>query len=201
MTHAYADHAPPPEVLLPLALPDMEVLAEWLSVRAGRQVLLTVPQRGDKRALLDLAERNAALSYDARFNEDGAANYEALETLQAALGLAALPRRIDCFDISTLQGAETVASMVVCQDGRMKRSEYRKFRIRAGPEASASGCRGIGRAIAAQPRRSPSPDPVPDSRRGAEPSRPASSTTSRPCTRWWGGGIGKWRIRTGRGPT
>jgi hypothetical protein len=130
VTHAYADSTPPPEVLLPMALPDMDLLAEWLSARAGRQVVLGVPQRGDKRALLDLAERNASLSYDSRFNEDGAANYEALETLQAALALPALPRRVDCFDISTLQGAETVASMVVCQDGRMKRSEYRKFRIR-----------------------------------------------------------------------
>jgi excinuclease ABC subunit C len=130
VAHVYADHAPPPEVLLPVALPDMDLLAEWLSARAGRQVLVSVPQRGDKKALIDLAARNAALSYDARFNEDGAANHEALETLQAALGLAALPRRIDCFDISTLQGAETVASMVVCQDGRMKKSEYRKFRIK-----------------------------------------------------------------------
>ncbi len=131
VTHFYADHAPPPEVLLPVTLPDMDLLAEWLSARAGRQVVVSVPQRGDKKALLELAERNASLSYDARFNADGAANYEALETLQAALALPALPRRIDCFDISTLQGAETVASMVVCQDGRMKRSEYRKFRIRA----------------------------------------------------------------------
>ena len=130
LTHLYAEHAPPPEVLLPLAVPDMDLLAEWLSARAGRQVLVQVPQRGDKKALLELADRNASLSYDTRFNEEGAANYEALETLQAALGLPALPRRIDCFDISTLQGAETVASMVVCQDGRMKRSEYRKFRIR-----------------------------------------------------------------------
>jgi excinuclease ABC subunit C len=141
VTHAYADQAPPPEVLLPMALPDMDLLAEWLSAQAGRQVLVTVPQRGDKKALLELAERNASLSYDARFNEEGAANYEALETLQASLGLPALPRRIDCFDISTLQGAETVASMVVCQDGRMKRSEYRKFRIRnqSGPRPSALG--------------------------------------------------------------
>ena len=142
VTHFYADHAPPPEVLLPIQLPDMDLLAEWLSARAGRQVIVSVPQRGDKKALLELAERNASLSYDARFNAEGAANHEALETLQAALGLPALPRRIDCFDISTLQGAETVASMVVCQDGRMKRSEYRKFRIRAnsglGPSALGS---------------------------------------------------------------
>lgn len=135
VTHFYAEHAPPPEILLPFPIADLDLVEEWLSARAGRQVTLSVPQRGDKRALLDLAERNASLSYDARFNEEGAANYEALETLQAALALPALPRRIDCFDISTLQGAETVASMVVCQDGRMKRGEYRKFRIRTSNEA------------------------------------------------------------------
>jgi excinuclease ABC subunit C len=146
VTHAYTDQAPPPEVLLPMALPDMDLLAEWLSGQAGRQVLVLVPQRGDKKALLELAERNASLSYDARFNEEGAANHEALETLQAALGLPALPRRIDCFDISTLQGAETVASMVVCQDGRMKRSEYRKYRIRAQS--------GLGPSVGASPSRS-----------------------------------------------
>lgn len=159
VTHFYADHAPPPEVLLPLALPDMDLLAEWLSARAGRQVLLQVPLRGDKKALLELAERNASLSYDSRFNEDGAANYEALETLQAALGLPALPRRIDCFDISTLQGAETVASLVVCQDGRMKRSEYRKFRIRpeSGQRSPGTGHRNDLNAAVA------SVDPTPAS--------------------------------------
>ena len=154
VTHFYADHAPPPEVLLPLALPDMDLLEEWLSARAGRQVQISVPQRGDKKALLELAERNASLSYDARFNEEGAANYEALETLQAALGLPALPRRIDCFDISTLQGAETVASMVVCQDGRMKRSEYRKFRIRNeyGNREPGTGNQDDNDVAAASPR-------------------------------------------------
>lgn len=137
LLHLYAEQPPPPEVLVPLALDDMAMQAEWLTARAGRLVNLCVPQRGDKRALLELAERNASLSYDARFNEEGAANYEALETLQAALHLPVLPRRIDCFDISTLQGAETVAAMVVCQDGRMKRGEYRKFRIRHEDAANA----------------------------------------------------------------
>ncbi len=172
--HFYSEHAPPPEVLLPVQLPDMDLLAEWLSARAGRQVLVTMPQRGDKKALLELAERNASLSYDGRFNADGAANHEALETLQAALGLPALPRRIDCFDISTLQGSETVASMVVCQDGRMKRSEYRKFRIRSGGGARDWGL-GIRETVPAEipgapESRGPSPEPRP--RRGeAQPSR------------------------------
>ncbi|BCS34210.1 UvrABC system protein C [Luteitalea sp. TBR-22] len=168
--HFYGDTPPPPEVLLPVALPDMDLLAEWLSARAGRQVQMSVPQRGDKKALLELAERNASLSYDARFNEEGASNHEALETLQAALGLPALPRRIDCFDISTLQGAETVASMVVCQDGRMKRSEYRKFRIRHTGNTDGSRESGIGNRAEPAPLSTDrweshdSPLPTPDSR-------------------------------------
>ena len=72
-----------------------------------------------------------------------AAHFDALETLRRVLGLPAMPRRIECFDISTIQGSETVASMVVCEDGRMKRSEYRKFRIR-GRRASAAGSRQSG---------------------------------------------------------
>ena len=70
--------------------------------------------------------RNAALAYDARFNAETLGNYSALETLRAVLALPSLPRRIDCFDISTIQGSETVASMVVCEDGRMKKAEYQK---------------------------------------------------------------------------
>jgi excinuclease ABC subunit C len=97
---------------------------------AGRRVQLLVPRRGDKRALVELATRNAELSYRTRFNESTIAHFEALETLRTELKLQALPRRIDCFDISTIQGSETVASMVVCEDGRMKRNEYRKFRVR-----------------------------------------------------------------------
>lgn len=133
LLHLYAEQPPPPEVLLPFPIDDMEGMSDWLSLRAGRQSVALVPQRGDKKALIELAERNAQMAYDSRFNQEGAAHYEALETLQDALGLPTLPRRIECFDISTLQGAETVASMVVCEDGRMKRSDYRKFRIR--PEA------------------------------------------------------------------
>jgi excinuclease ABC subunit C len=102
-----------------------------------------VPRRGEKRGLLDLASRNAEVAYQARFNENVAANYDALETLRAVLALPSLPRRIECFDISTIQGSETVASMVVCEDGRMKKAEYRKFKIRgtrfAGPRVRGPG--------------------------------------------------------------
>jgi excinuclease ABC subunit C len=128
----YADRVAPPEVHLPVAFSDAdtEMIEGWLSGIAERRVRICVPKRGEKRGLLDLAARNAAVAYQARFNENVAANYDALETLRAVLNLPSLPRRIECFDISTIQGSETVASMVVCEDGRMKRSEYRKFRIR-----------------------------------------------------------------------
>jgi excinuclease ABC subunit C len=126
----YELRAPATEINLPEEIEDVEAMEEWLAARAGRKVRILVPQRGDKRALVELATRNAELSYRTRFNETTAAHFDALETLRSRLNLPAIPRRIDCFDISTIQGSETVASMVVCEDGRMKRSEYRKFRVR-----------------------------------------------------------------------
>jgi excinuclease ABC subunit C len=120
----------PPELHVPTEPEEREALEAWLSDRAGRRVRIVVPQRGEKRALVDLANRNAALVYQSRFHQSTPAQYESLETLQAVLGLPSLPRRIECFDISTIQGAETVASMVVCEDGRMRPGEYRKFRIK-----------------------------------------------------------------------
>jgi len=128
----------PPEIHVPAEPDEREALESWLSSRSGRKVHIVVPQRGEKRGLVDLATRNAAFAYQTRFNQTTAAHYDALETLQAILKLAALPRRIECFDISTIQGSETVASMVVCEDGRMRRGDYRKFRIRgASPELRA----------------------------------------------------------------
>src|SRR5690606_24313526 len=90
LLHLYAEQPPPPEVLLPFAIDDLEGMSEWLSLRAGRQSVALVPQRGDKKALIELAERNAQMAYDSRFNQEGAAHYEALETLQDALGLPTL---------------------------------------------------------------------------------------------------------------
>ena len=126
----YEMRTPPAEIDLPIEIEDCEAMEEWLSARAGRRVKILVPQRGDKRSLVELATRNAELSYRTRFNENTAANFDALETLRTVLNLASVPRRIECFDISTIQGSETVASMVVCEDGRMKKSDYRKFRVR-----------------------------------------------------------------------
>jgi len=145
LTQFYELRPPPPEINLPAPVEEVEALEAWLGERAGRRVRILVPRRGDKRSLVELATRNAELSYRTRFNEATTAHFEALETLRAVLGLAVLPRRIECFDISTIQGSETVASMVVCEDGRMKRGEYRKFRVRGArsglarrsPEATA----------------------------------------------------------------
>ncbi len=151
----YAERIAAPEVHIPVPFPaaDAELLEGWLSGEAGRRVRLVVPKRGEKRGLLELAARNAEVAYQARFNENVAANYDALETMRAVLALPAVPRRIECFDISTIQGSETVASMVVCEDGRMKRSEYRKFRIRGSAMlSSGSGMRDAGSV------RSPVPD-------------------------------------------
>ncbi len=126
----YEERVAPAEISLPVEIEDADAIAAWLSARAGRRVRLAVPTRGDKRALVDLASRNAELSYRTRFNEVTAAHFDALETLRASLALPTLPRRIECFDNSTIQGSETVSSMVVCEDGRMKRGEYRKYRVR-----------------------------------------------------------------------
>jgi excinuclease ABC subunit C len=140
----YSEHAAPPEIHVPVPFPaaDVELLENWLSERSERRVRILVPRRGEKRGLLDLASRNAEVAYQARYNENVAANYDALETLRAVLALPSLPRRIECFDISTIQGSETVASMVVCEDGRMKKGEYRKFKIR-GPRSAVRGPGGL----------------------------------------------------------
>jgi excinuclease ABC subunit C len=125
----YEDRPAPSEVHLSSLPEDSELLEAWLSARAGRRVQVLVPKRGDKRGLVDLAVRNARIAYQGRLIDAGLSHYDALETLRSTLALPAMPRRIECFDISTIQGSETVASMVVCEDGRMRKAEYRKYRI------------------------------------------------------------------------
>jgi excinuclease ABC subunit C len=129
----YAEQVPPPEVHLSedLSADARETISTWLSERGGRRVELLVPRRGDKRGLVELAQRNAALAYDTHFGDHAVAAFGALDVLRRVLDLPVLPRRIECFDISTLQGTNTVASMVVCLEGRMRRGEYRKFAIRS----------------------------------------------------------------------
>jgi excinuclease ABC subunit C len=126
----------PRNLYVPVDFEDREALEDLLSdqgaeknARAPR-VHILVPQRGDKRALIDLAGTNAKQSYDQRFRVLKPNAKAIQEELQEVLSLPELPKRIECFDISHIQGAETVASMVVWEDGRMKKSDYRKFIIR-----------------------------------------------------------------------
>src|SRR6266536_2820858 len=109
-----------------------EALSEQLAGEGGRatRVHITVPQRGDKRELIDLAGTNAKQSYDQRFRVMKPNARAIQEAFQDALALPELPKRIECFDISHIQGAETVASLVVWEDGKMKKSDYRKFLIK-----------------------------------------------------------------------
>ena len=127
----------PRNIYVPIDFEDREELEDLLSeqladksVRPTR-VHIAVPQRGDKRSLIDLAGNNAKQSYDQRFRVMKPNQRQIQEALQDALGLPELPQRIECFDISHIQGAETVASMVVWEDGRIKKSDYRKFIIRS----------------------------------------------------------------------
>ena len=163
----YATHDVPPEVHVPVEVEEQDEVERWLSLRAGRRVRLHVPKRGDARGLLELASRNAGLAYDSRYSEDARVHAGALEELRRVLDLPATPRRVECFDISTVQGRETVGSLVVCEDGRMQRGEYRKFRVQ-GLEAAAR--RRAGRAGR---RRGSAAD-----QRGAAPSGSASDRQS-----------------------
>ena len=126
----------PRNLYVPVDFEDREELEDLLSEQGageasrGARVHILVPQRGDKRSLIDLAGNNAKQSYDQRFRVLKPNARKIQEELQEVLGLPDLPKRIECFDISHIQGAETVASMVVWEDGKMKKADYRKFIIR-----------------------------------------------------------------------
>jgi excinuclease ABC subunit C len=123
---------------VPEEFEDRELLEEMLSERAGHRVEIFTPQRGQKRAMLDLVRNNAAHSFEQRFRVLKPTSKAIGEALQNALDLVEEPERIECFDISHIQGSDTVASMVVWEKGRMKKSDYRKFIIR-GEENSSAG--------------------------------------------------------------
>jgi excinuclease ABC subunit C len=126
----------PRNLYVPVDFEDREALEDLLTEQGGGEnsrgarVHILVPQRGDKRSLIDLAGNNAKQSYDQRFRVLKPNARKIQEELQEALSLPELPKRIECFDISHIQGAETVASMVVWEEGKMKKSDYRKFIIR-----------------------------------------------------------------------
>jgi excinuclease ABC subunit C len=120
----------PRDILAPVDFEDRTELEELLSEKRGSKVEILVPQRGEKRSLIDLAAQNAKQSFDQRFRVMKPQAKAVQEALQDALGLPDVPKRIECFDISHIQGSETVASMVVWEDGKMNKSEYRKFIVR-----------------------------------------------------------------------
>ncbi len=132
----YGEERPPREVLVADLPPDAETWMEWLSERRGARVSVRVPRRGAKRRLMETATANAREEFSRhrlRRQADHNARARALRSLQEILGLPAAPLRIEAYDISTLQGTNTVASMVVMEDGLPRRSEYRRFRIRTVP--------------------------------------------------------------------
>jgi excinuclease ABC subunit C len=120
----------PARIHVPVDFEDREALEEVLSERRGRKVEIHTPQRGPKRALLALAETNARHSFEQRFRVLKPTTQAIQEALQELLGLPEPPRRIECFDVSHIHGSDTVASLVVWEEGRMKKSDYRKFIIR-----------------------------------------------------------------------
>ena len=120
----------PQEIHLPTHIEEQELIRRWLSEKKGRKVRILVPQKGEKYHLLILVERNARIAFEARFKLLKSEKQKVLESLHKALDLPDIPRRIEAFDVSNIQGAETVASLVVCEDGMMKKSAYRKFKIR-----------------------------------------------------------------------
>ncbi len=167
----------PPEVHVPAEPDDVEALESWLSERAGRRVQIArAAARREARVRRARQSQRGARRIRRGSTRRRPRSTTRSKTLQHVLALPALPRRIECFDISTIQGSETVASMVVCEDGRMRRGEYRKFRIRDvglaawGSASKSNAPTPSAGHVAAEPR-APSPEP-------------RFRTTSRRCTRW-----------------
>jgi excinuclease ABC subunit C len=132
----YYGNAPsiPPQIVVPREAKDTAALEEFLSQRRGSRVEVRVPERGEKRRLAELAAQNAALALEseaAQSEQKRLRRVEALEELREALNLESLPLRIECYDISNIQGQEVVGSMVVFQDAMPKKAHYRKFAVRS----------------------------------------------------------------------
>ena len=128
----YLDQAyMPKHIYVPVDFPDRALLADALRERSGHKIEIAAPQRGDKRSLVDLVCQNAKQSFEQRFRVLQPSIQSMQEALQDALTLPEPPERIECFDISHIQGAETVASMVVWEKGAMKKADYRKFQVKS----------------------------------------------------------------------
>ncbi len=129
----------PPQILLPEPVPDQAVIERWLTERRGGRVEVTIPQRGDRVRLVALARENAALNLAQERARSGEAEGPGVRDLQSLLHLDAPPVRIECYDISNFQGGESVASLVVAEGGRVKKRDYRRFRMKytEGPDDTA----------------------------------------------------------------
>ena len=138
----------PREVLVPAEVPGRELLESWLTARRGTHVRIRVPQRGEKFRLLDLVVRNARLAFEMEWKHPRTQSQEILRALRDLLDLEVEPRRIECFDVSNIQGSDIVASMVLFEEGSPKKSDYRKFRVRGvagAPDDFASMREVVGR--------------------------------------------------------
>jgi excinuclease ABC subunit C len=131
LTQYYSTDYVPREIYVSTDFEDRALLEKALSERRGRRVRILDPQRGEKRDLISLVEKNARLAFEQRFRVLKPDMERVLEELQETLELPRFPARIESFDISNIQGAENVAGMVVCENGKMNRAEYRRFRIRS----------------------------------------------------------------------
>ena len=136
LTQYYSTDYVPREIHVPVDFEDREILETALTERRCRRVRILDPQRGQKRDLIDLVEKNAKLAFEQRFRVLKPDMERVLEELQEILELPRFPSRIESFDISHIQGADNVGSMVVCENGKMNRSEYRKFKIRMAEGAN-----------------------------------------------------------------
>ena len=141
---------------MPVLPTDLESTVTWLSELRGSHVDLRVPQRGDKRDLMETVTRNAAqalMLHKTRRGGDLTARSQALEELQEALGLPEAPLRIECVDVSHLQGTDVVASLVVFEDGLARKSEYRRFAIRGSEDGISDDTRSIAEVVTRRFRR------------------------------------------------
>jgi excinuclease ABC subunit C len=138
----------PREIVVPTEIPDRELLEAWLTERRGTNVRIHLPQRGEKVRLVELVARNARLAFELEWKHPRKQSQEILRSLRDLLDLELEPNRIECFDISNIQGSDVVASMVVFEEGLPKKSDYRKFRIRSvsgAPDDFASMREVVGR--------------------------------------------------------
>ena len=143
----YGEFEPPPEIYLPQFPEGRELLERWLGERRGGKVSLKVPRRGPKRKFLELVQENAKLAFEGRFRARHSHGVEAVEQLARVLGLDETPSRLECFDISNIQGTDSVASMVVWERGRPVKAQYRSYNVRSvsGPDDFASIAEAVSR--------------------------------------------------------